>query len=357
MSYSASAPKIGTSAPKCPTCGKSVYFNEQVLALEKAWHKRCLKCAQCSKVLDAGMLNDREGAPRRPPDVSLSRGLCSLPRLPGPGPPCPPRPLSIIFRLILSNFSLPKAWLAQSFPVPTQPPPSFLLPCFLSFPSSEIFLPIFAKSNFHYFFRPLQVSRRPQLQAPRSSHSPPGKIYCNPCYSAVSGIKGFGRGGAESHVSGGAAGTSAGAEVLQGTSPLLLLSGHSFFSQPSLSHPTLTRLHRRCCRYPRRHWRPWWCPRPRCRCCPCCSLLRFLRCRPPLRRCSLLPRLRLSVLDGMSNNIFVSKPCQGQLRWHRWASTPCAPGERSSWGQGWGSRGRTSCDPKCERPRRNTWER
>lgn len=63
MSYQANKPKIGTGAPKCPTCEKSVYFNEQVLALEKAWHKRCLKCAQCGKVLDPGNLSDREGAP------------------------------------------------------------------------------------------------------------------------------------------------------------------------------------------------------------------------------------------------------------------------------------------------------
>lgn len=79
MSYTAKAPKIGTGAPKCPTCQKSVYFNEQVLALDKAWHKRCLKCAQCSKVLDPGNLSDRDGADLSP---MLSRvalhSLCSL---------------------------------------------------------------------------------------------------------------------------------------------------------------------------------------------------------------------------------------------------------------------------------------
>lgn len=61
-----SVPRAGSGSvtpksPKCPTCDKSVYFNEQVLALEKAYHKRCLKCAQCSKVLDPGGFSDRGG--------------------------------------------------------------------------------------------------------------------------------------------------------------------------------------------------------------------------------------------------------------------------------------------------------
>jgi hypothetical protein len=31
------------------------------MALEKAWHKRCLKCAQCAKVVDPGNFSDRQG--------------------------------------------------------------------------------------------------------------------------------------------------------------------------------------------------------------------------------------------------------------------------------------------------------
>jgi len=48
-------------ADKCPNCGKTVYFAEEVRALGKAWHKRCLKCVQCNVTLDAGKINDRQG--------------------------------------------------------------------------------------------------------------------------------------------------------------------------------------------------------------------------------------------------------------------------------------------------------
>jgi len=75
------------------------------MALDKPWHSRCLKCAQCSKVLEPGNFNDRQG-----------------------------------------------------------------------------------------------------------------KLYCNHCYGSVAGLKGYGHGALnESHVSGGAAGSSAGAEIV--TSP------------------------------------------------------------------------------------------------------------------------------------------
>jgi len=48
-------------AAPCPNCGKTVYFAEEVRALGKSWHKRCLKCAQCNIALDAGKVNDRQG--------------------------------------------------------------------------------------------------------------------------------------------------------------------------------------------------------------------------------------------------------------------------------------------------------
>lgn len=44
---------------KCPTCGKAVYHAEEIKAIGKSFHRRCLKCAQCNKTLDPGSLNDR----------------------------------------------------------------------------------------------------------------------------------------------------------------------------------------------------------------------------------------------------------------------------------------------------------
>ncbi|KAH9820678.1 hypothetical protein DFH28DRAFT_884123 [Melampsora americana] len=46
----------------CPRCSGTVYHAEQVLALGRKWHKRCLRCSKCSKVLDATMC-ERDGTP------------------------------------------------------------------------------------------------------------------------------------------------------------------------------------------------------------------------------------------------------------------------------------------------------
>eukprot|EP01125_Pyxidicula_operculata_P016809 TRINITY_DN5822_c0_g1_i1.p2 TRINITY_DN5822_c0_g1~~TRINITY_DN5822_c0_g1_i1.p2 ORF type:complete len:192 (+),score=48.84 TRINITY_DN5822_c0_g1_i1:870-1445(+) len=46
---------------KCPNCGKTVYFAEEVRAIGLSWHARCLKCAQCNVTLDFGKINDRGG--------------------------------------------------------------------------------------------------------------------------------------------------------------------------------------------------------------------------------------------------------------------------------------------------------
>ncbi|TWW71824.1 Cysteine-rich protein 1 [Takifugu flavidus] len=40
--------------PKCPNCGKEVYFAEKVTSLGKDWHRPCLRCQKCKKTLAAG---------------------------------------------------------------------------------------------------------------------------------------------------------------------------------------------------------------------------------------------------------------------------------------------------------------
>merc|ERR1711976_905592 len=48
-------------APKCPKCGKSVYFAEKQNILQQDWHKACVKCETCNKKLEPGNFSDREG--------------------------------------------------------------------------------------------------------------------------------------------------------------------------------------------------------------------------------------------------------------------------------------------------------
>eukprot|EP00055_Hartaetosiga_balthica_P016834 m.108299 g.108299 ORF g.108299 m.108299 type:complete len:95 (+) comp9187_c2_seq1:62-346(+) len=49
--------------PKCPKCGKTVYFAEKVTALGSDWHKLCLKCTKCNKILANGSFLEHDGNP------------------------------------------------------------------------------------------------------------------------------------------------------------------------------------------------------------------------------------------------------------------------------------------------------
>ncbi|WAQ89954.1 hypothetical protein PtA15_11A646 [Puccinia triticina] len=56
-------PAFGIDGPqRCPACSQTVYHAEQVLAIGKKWHKRCLRCAVCSKALDSNF-SERAGKP------------------------------------------------------------------------------------------------------------------------------------------------------------------------------------------------------------------------------------------------------------------------------------------------------
>jgi len=46
---------------KCGNCGKAVYAAEQVRALGKSWHKSCIRCSTCSKVVTNGNWSDTGG--------------------------------------------------------------------------------------------------------------------------------------------------------------------------------------------------------------------------------------------------------------------------------------------------------
>ncbi|GAA5978645.1 hypothetical protein JCM11641_002799 [Rhodosporidiobolus odoratus] len=56
------APRFG-GAPTCPTCRKSVYHAEQILGpTGQPFHKLCLKCTACSRLLEPRLLVDHDGA-------------------------------------------------------------------------------------------------------------------------------------------------------------------------------------------------------------------------------------------------------------------------------------------------------
>ncbi|GAA5846059.1 hypothetical protein JCM5353_005457 [Sporobolomyces roseus] len=55
-------PPVFGGAPTCPTCDKKVYAAEQTLGPGgRAFHKLCLKCAACGKLLEPRLLVDHDG--------------------------------------------------------------------------------------------------------------------------------------------------------------------------------------------------------------------------------------------------------------------------------------------------------
>jgi cysteine/glycine-rich protein len=51
-------------APKCARCSKSVFANEQVLALGGAWHRgTCFSCENCQRSLQLGAFADHDARP------------------------------------------------------------------------------------------------------------------------------------------------------------------------------------------------------------------------------------------------------------------------------------------------------
>ncbi|GAA5845616.1 hypothetical protein JCM3766R1_003530 [Sporobolomyces carnicolor] len=55
-------PPVFGGAPTCPTCSGKVYFAEQAIGPGgRAFHKSCIKCTSCNKVLEPRLLVDHDG--------------------------------------------------------------------------------------------------------------------------------------------------------------------------------------------------------------------------------------------------------------------------------------------------------
>ncbi|KAH3763938.1 LIM protein [Pelomyxa schiedti] len=59
----------------CPACNKAVYFNEQVIFCSKPWHKTCLKCAHCHKLLTVDTVLEHANSPYCKPDYQRLFGV------------------------------------------------------------------------------------------------------------------------------------------------------------------------------------------------------------------------------------------------------------------------------------------
>uniref|UniRef100_UPI00358FCF57 cysteine-rich protein 1-like n=1 Tax=Myxine glutinosa TaxID=7769 RepID=UPI00358FCF57 len=48
---------------QCPGCNKAVYFAEKVTSMGKNWHRACLKCKKCGKILTPGSHSEHDNSP------------------------------------------------------------------------------------------------------------------------------------------------------------------------------------------------------------------------------------------------------------------------------------------------------
>ncbi|XP_015912289.2 cysteine-rich protein 1-like [Parasteatoda tepidariorum] len=59
----------------CPTCGEKVYNAEKVIFMKRLWHRNCLRCYKCNKVLEAVKAYVDEGKPYCPKPCYYNRVL------------------------------------------------------------------------------------------------------------------------------------------------------------------------------------------------------------------------------------------------------------------------------------------
>ncbi|XP_031436792.1 cysteine-rich protein 2 isoform X2 [Clupea harengus] len=193
---------------KCPKCEKTVYFAEKVASLGKDWHKLCLKCERCNKILTAGGHAEHDGMPycHKPCYAALfgPKGV----NIGGAG--------SYVYDTPVNNSSAP-APARVSAPKPEDKPAS--VPP--KGPSKAGSVTTFAgeanlcpRCNKKVYFaekvtslgkdwhRPcLRCERCSKTLAPGSHAEHDGQPYCHkPCYATLFGPKGVNTGGVGSYI-------------------------------------------------------------------------------------------------------------------------------------------------------------
>ncbi|KAF8901562.1 hypothetical protein CPB85DRAFT_1323467 [Mucidula mucida] len=54
---------VAPATPRCAVCDKPVYHAEMVRALNRPYHRPCLRCSSCKSTLDPARLTDHDGVP------------------------------------------------------------------------------------------------------------------------------------------------------------------------------------------------------------------------------------------------------------------------------------------------------
>uniref|UniRef100_I3IX68 Cysteine-rich protein 2 n=1 Tax=Oreochromis niloticus TaxID=8128 RepID=I3IX68_ORENI len=228
-------------ASKCPKCEKTVYFAEKVSSLGKDWHKLCLKCDRCNKLLNAGghaeglwdclgeclmsskawyaegcELLLRSQGDRMKPSAHDGRPYCHKPcyaALFGPKGVNIGGAGSYVYDTPANNnlspTSVDSASKAEEKRVyaPKAPSKAASITTFSGEANlcprcnKKVYFAEKVTSLGKDWHRPcLRCEKCSKTLSPGSHAEHEGKPYCNkPCYAALFGPKGFGRGGAESH--------------------------------------------------------------------------------------------------------------------------------------------------------------
>ncbi|KAI1715749.1 LIM domain-containing protein [Ditylenchus destructor] len=199
--------------PQCPGCDRPVYFAERVTSIGKDWHRPCLRCANeaCRKTLTAGSHSELNALRANISNVGGPNSKISMPFV------LARRELSFDTSLASvdgQKRKIPQNALSAKISIVCGPTSKISMPFVLahrelSFDTSlasgggqERHFPTNAlRGHNSVVGGPISNLTIFPTQAHREeSFDHDGKPFCNRCYGALYGPKGYGHGGVESHV-------------------------------------------------------------------------------------------------------------------------------------------------------------